>query len=174
MEKYMSSHKVENKITDIYKFLSDHRIEYKRHDHPPVFTVEDVNRMVPPLPAAKTKSLFLCNKKSPKHFLVIVKGEKRVNLKSLGTILKTGKLRFASPDRLKKYLGVDPGSVSIFAAANMDNAVEIILDSDLWKSDAFQFHPLVNTSTLVISKDNVKIFLDKTGHEANILDVPGL
>ena len=162
-------------MTDIYKFLADHRIEYERHDHPPVFTVEDVHRLVPPLPAAKTKSLFLRNTKGLRHFLIIVRGEKRVNLKALPTILNSSKLRFGSPERLKKHLGVDPGSVSIFAAANdMDKAVEIIIDTALWESDAFQFHPLVNTSTLVISRDNIKRFLGKTGHETQVLDVPGL
>jgi Ala-tRNA(Pro) deacylase len=162
-------------MTDIYKFLDDHQIEYERHDHPPVFTVEDVNRLVPPLPAAKTKSLFLRDTKGLKHFLIIVRGEKRVNLKALPKILNCSKLRFGSPERLKKHLGVDPGSVSIFSAVNdMDKAVEIIIDTALWASDAFQFHPLVNTSTLVISRDNIKRFLDKTGHETQVLDVPGL
>jgi Ala-tRNA(Pro) deacylase len=162
-------------MTDIYKFLDDHRIEYERHDHPPVFTVEDVNRLVPPLPAAKTKSLFLRDTKGSKHFLIIVRGEKRVDLKALPKILNCSKLRFGSPERLKKHLGVDPGSVSIFSAVNdMDKAVEIIIDTALWASDAFQFHPLVNTSTLVISRDNIKRFLDKTGHETQVLDVPGL
>jgi len=162
-------------MTDIYKFLDDHLIEYERHDHPPVFTVEDVNQLVPPLPAAKTKSLFLRDTKGSKHFLIIVRGEKRVDLKALPEILNSSKLRFGSPDRLKKYLGVDPGSVSIFSAVNdMDKAVEIIIDTALWESDAFQFHPLVNTSTLVISRDNIKRFLDKTGHETQVLDVPGL
>jgi len=162
-------------MTDIYKFLDDHQIEYERHDHPPVFTVEDVNRLVPPLPAAKTKSLFLRDTKGLKHFLIIVRGEKRVNLKALPKILNCSKLRFDSPERLKKHLGVDPGSVSIFSAVNdMDKAVEIIIDTDLWASDAFQFHPLVNTSTLVISRNNIKRFLDKTGHETQVLDVPGL
>jgi Ala-tRNA(Pro) deacylase len=162
-------------MTDIYKFLDDHRIEYERHDHPPVFTVEDVHRLVPPLPAAKTKSLFLRDTKGLKHFLIIVRGEKRVDLKALPKILNCSKLRFGSPERLKKHLGVDPGSVSIFSAVNdMDKAVEIIIDTALWESDAFQFHPLVNTSTLVISRDNIKRFLDKTGHETQVLDVPGL
>ena len=101
--------------------------------------------------------------------------EKRVDLKTLPNLLKSSRLRFGSPDRLKKYLGVDPGSVSLFAVVNdVDMAVEIILDSALWASDAFQFHPLINTSTLVISRDNVKRFLDKTGHTAQILDIPGL
>ncbi len=162
-------------MTDIYKFLDDHQIEYERHDHPPVYTVEDVNRLVPPLEAAKTKSLFLRDAKGSRHFLVIVNGEKRVNLKALPDLLNSSRLRFGSPDRLKKHLGVDPGSVSLFAVVNdIDKAVELIIDSTLWKSDAFQFHPLVNTSTLVISRGNVKQFLEKTGHDAQILDVPGL
>ncbi len=162
-------------MIDIYDFLADHQIEYERHDHPPVFTVEDVNRLVPSLPAAKTKSLFLRDTKGLRHFLIIVRGEKRVDLKALPAILNCSKLRFGSPERLKKHLGVDPGSVSIFAAVNdMDQAVEIIIDTALWASDAFQFHPLVNTSTLVISRDNIKRFLDKTGHEPQVLDVPGL
>jgi Ala-tRNA(Pro) deacylase len=162
-------------MTDIYKFLDDHHIEYERHDHLPVYTVEDVNRLVPPLEAAKTKSLFLRDAKGLRHFLVIVRGEKRVDLKALPNLLESSRLRFGSPDRLKKYLGVDPGSVSLFAVVNdVDTAVEIIMDTALWKSDAFQFHPLVNTSTLVISRDNVMRFLDKTGHDAQILDVPGL
>jgi Ala-tRNA(Pro) deacylase len=162
-------------MTDIYKFLDDRHIDYERHDHPPVYTVEDVNRLVPPLEAAKTKSLFLRDAKGLRHFLVIVRGEKRVDLKALPDLLKSSRLRFGSQDRLRKYLGVDPGSVSLFAVVNdVDMAVEIILDSALWKSDAFQFHPLVNTSTLVISRDNVKRFLDQTGHDHQVLDVPGL
>ena len=162
-------------MTDIYKFLDDHQIEYERHDHPPVYTVEDVIRLVPPLEAAQTKSLFLRDAKGSRHFLVIVNGEKRVNLKALPDLLNSSRLRFGSPDRLKKHLGVDPGSVSLFAVVNdTGKAVELIIDSALWKSDAFQFHPLINTSTLVISRGNIKRFLDKTGHSAQILDVPGL
>ena len=162
-------------MTDIYTFLDDHHIQYQRHDHPPVYTVEDVNRLVPPLEAAKTKSLFLRDAKGKRHFLVIVRGEKRVDLKALPDLLNSSRLRFGSPERLKKYLGVDPGSVSLFAAVNdMDKAVEIIVDIALWQADAFQFHPLVNTATLVISRDNVRRFLDQTGHDAQILDVPGL
>ncbi|MFC1515927.1 prolyl-tRNA synthetase associated domain-containing protein [Thermodesulfobacteriota bacterium] len=162
-------------MIDFYKFLADHRIEYERHDHPPVFTVDDVNRLVPDLPGAKTKNLFLCDNKGRRHFLVVVRDEKRVDLKALPGILDIKRLRFGSPDRLKKYLGIDPGSVSLFAIVNdSDLAVEVIMDSDLWVSDAFQFHPLVNTSTLVISRENLQRFLKKTGHEARIIDVPGV
>lgn len=162
-------------MTDIYQFLDDNDIEYERCDHPPVYTVEDVHRLVPPLPAAKTKNLFICDNKGKRHFLVVVGGDKRVDLKALPGLLGSTRLRFASPDRLKKHLGVDPGSVSLLAVLNdRDRKVEVVLDSDLWSAQAFQFHPLVNTSTLVVSRNAVRRFLKGTGHAAKILDVPGL
>jgi Ala-tRNA(Pro) deacylase len=162
-------------MIDFYQFLDDHRIKYERYDHPPVYTVDDVNRLIPHLPGAKTKNLFLRDHKGQRHFLVVVRDEKRVDLKALPGLLGSSRMRFGSPDRLKKYLGVDPGAVSLLAVFNdLDNAVEVVIDGDLWASEAFQFHPLVNTSTLVISRENLQNFLDKTGHEARVLDVPGL
>jgi Ala-tRNA(Pro) deacylase len=50
--------------------------------------------------------------------------------------------------------------------------VEVVFDQDLWESQAFRCHPLVNTSTLAISKANIQRFLDLTGHKARILDIP--
>jgi hypothetical protein len=46
-------------MVDLYQILAAHRVEYERYDHPAVYTVEDVRRLVPPLPAVKTKNLFL-------------------------------------------------------------------------------------------------------------------
>ena len=85
------------------------------------------------------------------------------------------RLSFGSADRLKNYLGVEPGSVTLFAIFNDPNhAVELIVDESLWLSEAFQFHPLVNTSTLVISRENLKRFIAETGHGVRLLDIPSL
>ena len=160
-------------MNDIYEFLDNDNIEYQRHDHPPVFTVEDVHRLTPDLPGAKTKNLFLRDKKGSRHFLVVVPADKRINLKEIPKVLESSKISFGSPDRLMEYLGITPGSVSLFAIVNdQKTRVEVIIDESLWASEAFQFHPLVNTSTLVISRDSVKRFLDATGHEVKILDIP--
>jgi Ala-tRNA(Pro) deacylase len=83
---------------DIYQFLADHDIEYERHDHPPVFTCEEAIRLVPPLPAAKTKNLFLRDRKGGRHFLVAVGYEKAVDLKALASLLGVSKLGFASAE----------------------------------------------------------------------------
>ncbi len=121
----------------------------------------------------KTKNLFLCDKKGKRHFLVVVPAQKRVNIKSLSTAIGAGHLSFGSPDRLKRYLTVDPGSVTILALiSDPDHAVEVIFDEVLWQAEAFQFHPLVNTSTLLIPRDSLRRFLEATGHEVRLLDVP--
>ena len=159
---------------DIYRFLDEHHIEYERHDHPPVFTCEEADRVVPDLPAAKTKNLFLRDKKGRRHFLVVVGYEKTVNLKDLASAIGVNRVTLASPERLKRYLGVDPGSVTILGLANdVDREVELVFDEALWGSKAFRCHPLVNTSTLVISGDHMKRFLHATGHEPHVLNVPG-
>jgi Ala-tRNA(Pro) deacylase len=160
-------------MPDLYKLLDENQIAYEHHDHPAVFTVADVERLVPPLPAVKTKNLFLRDKKGKRHFLVVVPAHKRVNIKALPGVVGADRLSFGSADRLKKYLGVDPGAVTLFAIINdPDHAVEVIIDEPLWGEDAFQFHPLVNTATLVISKDNLKRFLDVDGHEVKFLPIP--
>lgn len=160
-------------MADLYQMLAEHRIEYERYDHPAVYTVEDVKRLVPSLPAAKTKNLFLRDHKGKRHFLVIVPAEKRVHIKALHAVIGSSRLSFGSANRLKEYLGVDPGAVTIFALINdSDHQVELILDESLWREEAFQFHPLVNTSTLVISRTHLERFLAITGHEVHTLDVP--
>jgi Ala-tRNA(Pro) deacylase len=64
--------------------------------------------------------------------------------------------------------------VTILAAVNdTKGRVEVIVDKDLWQSNAIQCHPLVNTSTLVISRHDVERFLILTGHTPMIFNVPG-
>ncbi|MFO7716525.1 prolyl-tRNA synthetase associated domain-containing protein [Desulfosarcina sp.] len=157
----------------IYDYLETHGIPYERHDHPPVFTCEDVNRLVPTLRGRKTKNLFMCDNKGKQHFLVTVPDEKSVDLKSFGEVLEVKKLRFASADRLQKHLKLDPGAVTILGVVNDEaRQVRVIMDKAIWEAEALQCHPLVNTATLVITLDNIRRFLDATGHRAMVMDVP--
>jgi Ala-tRNA(Pro) deacylase len=158
---------------EIYNYLDSHDIQYDRHDHPPVFTCDDVNRLVPPLPGLKTKNLFICDNKGKQHFLVTVPDEKSVDLKSLGESLGVKKLRFASADRLARHLKLEPGAVTILGVVNDEaGQVGVVVDKAIWEADALQCHPLVNTATLVIPLDDLRRFLEATGHSATVMDVP--
>lgn len=158
---------------NIFRFLEENGIDYERSDHPAVFTCEEADRLVPPMEGEKIKNLFVRDKKGRRHFLLVVGYEKIVDLKSLSSLMGISSLTMASPDRLKRYLGVDPGSVTILAVINdTEKKVEVVFDRALWHSQSFLCHPLINTSTLVISKEGIRRFFELTGHGVIVLDVP--
>ncbi|MEC9382869.1 MAG: prolyl-tRNA synthetase associated domain-containing protein [SAR324 cluster bacterium] len=159
-------------MKDIYDFLEANQVEYERHDHEAVFTVEESKKLSPELEGASTKNLFLRDKKGSRHFLVTVPEDKQVDLKALSGKLDCSRLSFASPERLKTHLGIEPGSVSLLALANdNENKVEAFIDQDIWQAEAILCHPLVNTSTLVIPREDMGQFLEKTGHGVKLIEV---
>lgn len=163
---------------DIYQFLEKQGISYERYDHPPVFTCEESTRLCPPMPehAAKTKNLFLRDKKGRRHFLVTVAEEKQVDVKALEEILGVPKLSFASARRLEEHLGLMPGAVTMLGVMNdmQHHHVEVIVDEAVWQAQAVRCHPLVNTSTLIISHNGIERFFKETGHRVRVLNVPFL
>jgi len=158
---------------NIEAFLERHGIATVRVEHPAVMTVEESDRLVPLLPGAKTKNLFLRDRKGIRHFLVTVPAHAAVDLNALGVAIGAGKLGFASPERLDKHLAIKPGSVSLLALINdVGSSVEFVIDRRLWESDAVQAHPLVNTATMIIAHADLERFLLATGHRPIVIDVP--
>ena len=162
------------KGTDLEAFLRKHGIAATRHAHAPVMTVEESERLVPALPGAKTKNLFLRDKKGARHFLVTVPHDLAVELVALGAALGAGRLGFASAERLARHLGITPGSVSLLALVNdRDRAVEFVIDRALWEASAVHAHPLTNDATMVIGHADLERFLAATGHSPRVIDVRG-
>ena len=160
-------------MPDLFDFLSAHGITCERVDHPPVFTIEEVERLVPPLDGAATKNLFLRDKKGTRQALVVVGAGKPVDLRLLAASTGFERPSFGSADRLKRCLGIEPGSVSLLALVNdPGHAVEVFIDRDLWAAHAIHCHPLVNTATLSVRHDDVGRFLAATGHVHRLVDVP--
>ena len=90
-------------------------VEYETHHHAPVFTVDEAKHLRGELPGAHCKSLFMRDKKGA-CFLVVCLEDRRLDMKALAGILGSARLSFASADRLRQRLGVEPGSVTPFAA----------------------------------------------------------
>jgi Ala-tRNA(Pro) deacylase len=158
---------------DILPFLDQHNIVYTRFDHPPVFTCEDANKHLSHVPGLGTKNLFLRDKTGKRHFLVSVPDWKVVELKSLATKIGVDRLSFASTDRLKRLLGVDPGSVTLLGLINdRELLVEVFIDEALWKAEAVHCHPLVNTSSLLLTPKELERFFALTAHQVQLIDIP--
>jgi len=157
----------------VYDFLELHSITYQCSDHAAVYTCEEADRLVPDLPGARTKNLFLRDRKGQRHFLLIVRPDQRVDLRALSAALSVKALSLASKERLKEHLGVDPGSVSLLALLHdHKHAVEVIFEESIWAASHLLSHPMVNTSTLVLSLDAVQQMLRITGHHHRVISVP--
>ncbi|MGE4203418.1 MAG: prolyl-tRNA synthetase associated domain-containing protein [Vulcanimicrobiota bacterium] len=159
----------------LYHFLAAQGIDYRRHDHPPVYTCEEAERLVPAMEAARTKNVFVRDRPGKRHFLVVVGYDKRVDLKALAEVLDTSKLSLGSSERLLQHLGVEPGSVTILGLFNdREQKVELVLDQPIAAAASVRCHPLVNTSTLELEAEGLARFLAATGHQPRVIEVPGL
>lgn len=160
-------------MTDIYSVLDGLGIAYEKHEHPPVFTVEEADRHRGKMTGGASKNLFLRNKKGRQHYLIVAESDRAVNLKELRKLLEESSLSFASPERLKKYLDLTPGSVSPFGIINdVDKAVVVIVDMGLMRHETLNFHPNINTATLSLSREDFRRFLDHCGGEVRYLELP--
>jgi Ala-tRNA(Pro) deacylase len=141
-------------------------------EHPAVFTVEEAKALRGNLPGHHVKNLFLRNKKE-EMWLVVAPEDRAIDLKRLGEVLGAGRLSFGSPERLKRHLGVEPGSVTPLALINDgERRVRLALDRGLADGAVVNVHPLVNTMTTAVAPADLLRFFEATGHSPRWLDFP--
>ena len=146
-------------------------IDQRTVEHEPVFTVEQAKAHRGVLPGHHIKNLFLRNKKE-EMWLVVALEDCRIDLKQLGERMGAGRLSFGSPERLGKYLGVEPGSVTPFAVINdASHEVRLVLDEALKEGGPINAHPLTNTMTTAIAGADLLRFFEATGHTPQWLDL---
>ncbi|MCF8367480.1 MAG: prolyl-tRNA synthetase associated domain-containing protein [Bacteroidales bacterium] len=146
---------------ELYKILKELNIPYKYNEHPPAPTIEEAKKYWKDLKATHCKNIFFRNHKGNRHYLVILEHTQDLRIHDLEKRLKQGKLTFASPKRMMKYLGITPGSVSPLALINdKENHVHVFLDENLKKSEKISFHPCINTASLVIDFKDFEKFLN--------------
>jgi Ala-tRNA(Pro) deacylase len=147
-------------------------IAHRTVEHPPVFTVEEAKALRGNLPGHHIKNLFLRNKKE-EMWLVVALEDRAIDLKRLGEVLGAGRLSFGSADRLKRALGVEPGSVTPLSLVNDEaRAVQLVVDRDVADGGPVNAHPLVNTMTTALAPADLLRFFDATGHTPRWLDFP--
>ena len=123
------------------------------------------------IPGADTKHLFIENKNGD-LFAVMTTHHKRVDLNAIKIITGT-RVSFADAGRLKECFGVCPGAVSLLAAINDRNKkVRLIADRDLIAAESLQQHPLENTATVVLRKQDFQKFFDSIGRELEWVLIP--
>ena len=147
-------------------------LAHRTVEHEPVFTVEQAKEHRGVLPGHHIKNLFLRNKKE-EMWLVVALEDRAIDLKRLGEVLGAGRFSFGSAERLKRTLGVEPGSVTPLALINDEaHAVRLVLDRGMADGSAVNAHPLVNTMTTALTSADLLRFFEATGHTPHWLDFP--
>ena len=148
-------------------------IETATTEHPPLYTVEQSRALRGAIPGGHTKNLFLKDKKDA-VFLVVAEEDAEVDMKSLHKRIGSARLSFGKPELLADLLGVIPGSVTPLAAINdAAGRVAIILDEALMRHATLNCHPLENTATVSLGRDDLVRFLRATGHDPRVIPVSG-
>jgi Ala-tRNA(Pro) deacylase len=147
-------------------------IPYKLYDHPPAPTIDEAMKYWKDIDARHCKNLFFRNHKGNRHYLVILEHTSVLNIHELEKKLKQGKISFASDARMLRYLGLTPGSVSIFGLINdTENHVHVFLDKKLQTSERISFHPNINTASVVISFSDFEKFLKWKGNSFEYIEI---
>ncbi len=152
-------------------YLDGLGISHKTVTHPALFTVEESQTLRGRIPGAHTKNLFLRDKNDA-LFLVVALEDARIDLKTLHHKLGAGRFSFGSANLLREVLGVEPGAVTPFGVINdRESRVTVVLDAPMMDHAMMNYHPLNNTMTISISRDDLYKFLESTGHPPRVMRV---
>ena len=153
----------------LFERLASLGIEHHTVDHEAVFTVEESERLHREIPGGHTKNLFLKDAKD-KLWLVIAESHTTVDLKTLPKTIGSARLSFGRAELLQEVLGVLPGSVTALSLINdPGRRVSVVVDQRLLEYDVINCHPLENTATTSLSRDDLQKFVRACGHEWRVV-----
>ena len=154
----------------LLELLSTLKIEHKTVSHEAMFTVAQSKSLrETDSHDGYTKNLFMRNKKGL-MWLITCNEDRQIDLKTVAAAMgykgSSGRLSFASKDRLSRHLGVSPGAVSPLALVNdTGHLVQFAIDISLLDYEVIHLHPLDNHHTTTISIQDLIKFVEYTGHK---------
>lgn len=150
---------------DLFTRLDALDIAHATVRHRPVFTVEEGADVKAQMPGGHTKNLFLKDKRGA-IFLLCALADTVIDLNAVSKAIGAGRFSFGNAQLLMGHLGVEPGSVTLFALINdPEQRVTLVLDEALFAHDPVNFHPLRNDATTAISPDGMLAFIRALGRE---------
>ena len=156
----------------LYQLLEKLNIPFEYLEHPAAPTIGIAKQYWAGHDAKHCKNLFFRNHKGNQHYLVCLDCDRVMDIHDIEKKLHQGKLSFASEQRLMKYLGVTPGSVTPFGLINdAEHHVIVFLDSNLLQAEKVSFHPCINTASLIIRREDLVRFIEHQGNRYEWMEV---
>ena len=158
-------------MEEILELLDNKRIEYKIIKHKRVYTIEEIKDINLEKIGLIPKNIFLRNANGKGHYLITCHPNKKVDIKRLAKDLGSTRLSFGSPERLKKYLNVEKGSVSPLGFIYDKNSdVIFVFDKELINK-TIGVHPNRNDYTIFIRFNDLIKLIEEHGNKIVYLDI---
>ena len=160
------------KKENVYKKLDELNIKYRKVDHKAVFTMEEMAELNLENEDEIVKNIFIRDDKKINYYLVLIAGNKRVNLKELRNNLRLRPLTFASEEDLEKYLGLHKGSVTVLGVLNDTNhIVKVLIDEDIKKFKEIGVHTNENTASIWLKSIDIEKILNYTENDYEFIKI---
>ncbi|WP_086349608.1 prolyl-tRNA synthetase associated domain-containing protein [Candidatus Enterococcus clewellii] len=157
---------------DIANLLQQLSIPFDIVEHPPVFTTEEADRFIEGIEGARTKSLFLTNKKKTAFYLLIMDDAKRLDMAQFKEIVGESRIKMASAESLLEKTKLTPGSVSIFGLLNnIEKDIHVYFTKEVLSEARMSFHPNDNTKTLFLATTDLLKVVETLGYTYTIIDL---
>lgn len=132
-----------------YDLLDRLNIKYQCTEHPPADTMDVCVQRTAILNTRICKNLFLCNRQETRFYLLLMPAEKQFKTSVVSSQLGVSRLHFASEEHMLRYLGLQPGSVSVLGLMyDSENHVSLLVDKEIPEQEEFACHPCINTASL--------------------------
>lgn len=158
---------------DIYNYLQQKHLWHEITEHRAVFSMDELDEAGIPFPESDAKNLFVRDDKKQNYYLIVVKGNKHVNLTEFSKNSCTRRLSFASAADLKSLLDLTPGSVTPLGILNDTQCkVTIFLDRDfLAEPGLIGVHPNDNTATVLMKTADLIDIIEEHGNTLHIAPI---
>ena len=147
---------------EIYNYLLEKKIWYKILEHQAVYTMKDLKKV----------ELLDLKGEAKNFYLIVVKGDKRVDLKQFRKNNNLRSLSFASEKYLLDIIGLKPGTVSPLGILNDKmKRVIVYIDKYFIDNNIILVHPNDNTATVWLKTEDLVDIIKNHGNSVNIVEI---
>ncbi|MDR1000456.1 MAG: hypothetical protein LBL96_06615 [Clostridiales bacterium] len=160
------------KKEEVYTALDGLGIEYRKVDHPPLFTAADNEVYRINIGVVIFKNLFLRNKDKSRYYLLFLPLDKRADLRLAAELLGETRFSFGNAEELYAKLNIQPGSVSFLnVIGKPDTDITFLMDSSVNSYDLIGVHPNDNTATVIFAPQEIPNIWKHYGAQYRYLDL---
>ena len=159
----MATHRIGGTTMDkqqVLAFLSSQNIPYEITEHAAVYNMAEAAAIPMPYPEADAKNL-------------LVRGDRRVDLKAFRRQYQTRALSFATAPELMELLGLIPGAVTPLGLLNDERRrVALYLDKAFMEAPGrIGVHPNDNTATLWLKTEDLIAIVRGHGNAVHLAEL---